>query len=113
MAKNATPAKTQLTDKLDPLPEPDVQWVDGKDQWGYDAYDHAYSAEAMKAYAAQCVAQERERCAVVAWTHYMDTCRKFRFAPAMWNSWCAASAIRGGYAELTAPTEVQRKSDEH
>lgn len=29
------------------LPEPDVQWVDGKDQWGYDTYDKAYSHEAM------------------------------------------------------------------
>lgn len=41
------------------------------------------------------VAAERERCAVVAWTHYMDTCKKHGRAPSMWHEWCAADVIRG------------------
>jgi hypothetical protein len=35
-----------------PLPEPDVSWQDGQDQYGYVTYDHAYSAEALHAHAA-------------------------------------------------------------
>lgn len=55
--------KTENRDELGPLPETDVRWVDGKDQWGYDEYSSAYSEEAMRAYAAEQVAVERERCA--------------------------------------------------
>jgi hypothetical protein len=33
------------------LPSPDVAWVDGKDEYGYDTYDHAYSAEQMQEFA--------------------------------------------------------------
>ncbi len=40
-----------MTTELPPLPETDVSWVDGRDQWGYDAYESAYSAEALQAYA--------------------------------------------------------------
>jgi hypothetical protein len=61
MNNERSPAEVRLTDGLGPLPEADVQWVDGKDQWGYDDYSHAYSAEAMTAYAAQQVTAERER----------------------------------------------------
>ena len=63
MQQTDPPAKVASNDRLGPLPEADVQWVDGKDEWGYDDYNHAYSAEAMTAYAAQQVAAERERCA--------------------------------------------------
>ena len=61
MSKTDTPAKVASNDRLGPLPEADVSWVDGKDQWGYDDYSHAFSAEAMTSYAAQQVAAERER----------------------------------------------------
>ena len=37
---------------------------------------------------------EVEKCAVVAWAHFMDTCRKKRISPADWGDWCAADAIR-------------------
>ena len=37
----------------------------------------------------------RERCAVAAWNHYMDTCRKTGRAPTIWHEWCASDAIRG------------------
>lgn len=66
MTTEATPTAVGSNDELGPLPEPDVQWVDGKDQWGYDDYSQAYSAEATTAYAAQQVAAERERCAHLA-----------------------------------------------
>ena len=45
---------------LPPLPEPDVSWVDGKDQYGYDEYSHAHSDAATLNYADQAVAAERE-----------------------------------------------------
>ena len=43
----------------------------------------------------EAVAAERERCAVVAWMHYMDTCQKHGRAPSMWHEWCASGVIRG------------------
>lgn len=72
MTTEATPGALGLGEGLGPLPEPDVSWVDGKDKWGYDDYSHAYSAEAMKAYAAQEVAAERDcrTCAHYAPHHY-------------------------------------------
>jgi hypothetical protein len=42
---------TPHQDGLPALPEPDVSWVDGKDQYGYDTYDHAFSASLMRDYA--------------------------------------------------------------
>lgn len=47
---------------------------------------------------AKAVAAERERCAVDAWNHYMDTCHKTGKAPSIWHEWCAADAIRKGDA---------------
>jgi hypothetical protein len=41
------------------------------------------------------VAAERERCAVAAWSHYMDICKKRGLPAAMFDDWCAAGAIRG------------------
>lgn len=43
--------------ELPPLPEPDVFCVDGSDRWGYDTYSHAYSADALQAYARAAIAQ--------------------------------------------------------
>jgi hypothetical protein len=79
-----------MTDVLGPLPEPDVMWVDGKDQWGYDDYSSAYSADALVAFAAQQVAAERERCAKVCEgleEYFTDS----RYDPARF-----AAAIRNG-----------------
>lgn len=39
---------------LPKLPEPDLSFEDGKDQWGYTAYAHAYSADQMQAYGTEC-----------------------------------------------------------
>jgi len=39
---------------------------------------------------------ERERCAVVAWAHYMDTCKKKSIAPAIYEEWLCAETIRKG-----------------
>lgn len=40
------------------------------------------------------IAQQRERDAVIAWNHYMDTCRKRILPPSAVEYWCAATAIR-------------------
>jgi len=40
------------------------------------------------------IASERERCAAIAWSHYMNTCLKANLAPSMWQKWCASDAIR-------------------
>lgn len=45
-------------------------------------------------YGPEAQAAERERCAVTAWNHYMDTCRKTGRAPTMWHEWCASDSIR-------------------
>ena len=45
---------------------------------------------------------EVEKCAVVAWAHFMDTCRKKRVSPADWGDWCAADAIRKAHHGITA-----------
>lgn len=41
------------------------------------------------------VADERERCASVAWAHYMDTCRRKGIGPDVLPDWCCAAALRG------------------
>lgn len=53
------------------------------------------AAQRVQAWADARVAAERERCAVAAWTHYMDTCLKLCRAPSMWHEWCASGVIRG------------------
>lgn len=45
------------------------------------------------------LAQERERCAVVSWIHYMDICKKRNLPAAMCDEWCAAGAIRRSYPD--------------
>jgi hypothetical protein len=39
--------------KPPPMPEPDVLFVDGKDEWGYDSYGSAHSTEQLAARDAQ------------------------------------------------------------
>ncbi len=54
---------------LPPLPPPDVLWPDR-----YHGDERAYSDDAMRAYAEQAVAAERERCAqMVAGKPFVDT----------------------------------------
>lgn len=43
--------------------------------------------------------RERERAAVIAWNHYMDTCKKQGIAPASMEHWIASAAIRRGEGE--------------
>lgn len=38
--------------------------------------------------------QLREQCAVTAWNHYMDTCKRLNRAPASYEEFIASSAIR-------------------
>lgn len=45
---------------------------------------------------------ETERCAVVAWNHFMEVCKKFGLAPANFEHWCASSAIRMKNEEITS-----------
>jgi len=46
-----------------------------------------------------CVAAEREACAITAWNHYMDECRRKNVHPADFGEWSAATAIRARSAE--------------
>ena len=66
-ATNAKPEAVCSTAMLGPLPDEDVMWEDGKDEWGYHNYSKAYSSEAMEAERQRCyalgVAAERKRCA--------------------------------------------------
>ncbi len=58
--------------------------------WHQDvALDPAVSSRAQ-----ELILKERERCAVAAWNHYMDTCRKNGIAPTIRREWCASDAIR-------------------
>ena len=41
------------------------------------------------------VADERERCASVAWAHYMDKCLREGIGPDVLPDWCCAAALRG------------------
>ena len=65
MSDCGSPANVGSMEGLGVLPKTDVSWVDGKDQWGYDDYSHAYSEEAMRDYALaevqRALAVERER----------------------------------------------------
>ena len=51
---------------------------------------------------------EVEKCAVVAWAHFMDTCRKKRISPADWGDWCAADAIRKAHQGITAQAKGEQ-----
>lgn len=39
-------------------------------------------------------ASARENAAIASWSHFMDTCRAKRIAPAEVGEWCAAGAVR-------------------
>ena len=62
MQTEVAPAKVRLSDELGQLPEPDMCHEMARDDW---REDWSYSADAMRAYAAEQVAAERERCAKV------------------------------------------------
>jgi hypothetical protein len=40
------------------------------------------------------ITDEREACAVAAWSHYAETCRKKGLNPMHHGHWCSADAIR-------------------
>ena len=42
------------------------------------------------------VAAERERCAMVAWTHYTGACKKAGISPSTFTQFSCADAIRKG-----------------
>lgn len=50
--------------------------------------------EFARALIATAVADERERSAVAAWNHYMETCSRLRLSPADFEHWNAARAVR-------------------
>ena len=60
MSNETTPGNVRLNDGLGQLPEPDVCHEMARDDW---REDWSYSADAVRAYAAEQVAAERERCA--------------------------------------------------
>ncbi len=86
-----------------PMPEPDTHCYDEDER--RDVWSH--SADQMLAYGVACraageaagyargLADERERCASVAWAHYMDTCRRKGIGPDVLPDWCCAAALRG------------------
>lgn len=53
--------------------------------------------------------QFREKCAVTAWNHYMDTCKRLNRAPASYEEFIASSAIRAlplpEVKQIQAPVE--------
>ena len=53
-----------------------------------------YTWADLAAYAAQCVRDERDRCASRAWIHYMDICKARGLAPSEHEHWNAARAVR-------------------
>lgn len=74
----------------------DVQCVlsdedDGKQV--YEAYITDLEAFAALAYSAG-IAEEREACAVAAWSHYADACKRQGVNAMHYGHWCAAALIR-------------------
>lgn len=60
--------------------------------------NHHSSKEAIRS-------QERERCATIAWSHYMDTCRKQGISPANASQWLASTAIRSANKDAQDATK--------
>ena len=61
--------------ELPPLPEPDVFYPDGRDQWGYEVTGCAISEEAVRAYGDACARAALEAAAALCddlWTHSRD-----------------------------------------
>ena len=61
---------------------------------GGEAYSQGYFDGVAAGYA-RGLAEERERCAVKAWMHYMDTCKRNGIGPDVYPQWCCAAALRG------------------
>ena len=76
-----------------------TQWKDGIDidvpaHWVEKFCAEYGDAREAAGYAAG-VAAERERCADMAWLHYMSTCRAKNINAGEFYDWCCASALRG------------------
>lgn len=104
------PAPTEV-----PMPEPDASLHDDghylsradlrtsdfyhQAGWRLDVISMAkactYGAAREAAGYARGLADERERCASVAWAHYMDTCRRKGIGPDVLPDWCCAATLRG------------------
>lgn len=56
MDTSSQPLLAVADDGLPPLPEPDVMYEDGRDQWGYTAYGHAHSDDQLRQAQRQAVA---------------------------------------------------------
>jgi hypothetical protein len=72
------------------IPEPEVSYVDGVDQWGYDDYSEAFSAEQMQAaYAAGRASRDAEVEALKAdkqtLLSHMDTIMRLSNDPAIYS----------------------------
>ena len=98
MNNKTTPGNVRLNDGLGQLPEPDVCHEMARDDW---REDWSYSEEAMRAYAAEQVAAERERCAKICEEHAANRHPPFKsYEDTYLAGWLDASnectwAIRG------------------
>jgi hypothetical protein len=90
-----------------PMPEPNYDGYDLIDRFlrnNLDDDDYAEYVSGLQQYGdtreaagyARGLAEERERCAVKAWTHYMDTCKRNGIGPDVYPQWCCAAALRSG-----------------
>ena len=75
-----------------PLPFPPLCRDDTRHDEDYYTASQVESHTAAEV--ARAVAAERERCAVVAWSHFMVRCNHLKTNPATQDGWCAADAIR-------------------
>ena len=101
------------TNQLPPLPTPKfTEMIRGVPCITVTEHEHL-----MRAYALQILAlrpervpmtDEVEKCAVVAWAHFMDTCRKKRVSPADWGDWCSANAIRKSNHGITTKAKGEQ-----
>ena len=48
----------------------------------------------LERFAALVRAETLEKCAVVAWNHYMNRCKLSGISPTVIEDWCSAAAIR-------------------
>ena len=106
-----------------PLPEPDEHWMTDAHRYTAEQLSTHTAAEVARAVAAErerwtaemkeygasvariAEAVERERCAVVAWSHFMVRCNHLKTNPATQDGWCAADAIRADPQRLPGKGE--------
>ena len=105
----AADTQTEVTDEQKDFDD----WWDKEKPNTTDAYSlswYSWQARAILALRHEPVAMtdEVEKCAVVAWAHFMDTCRKKRISPADWGDWCAADAIRKAHQGITAQAKGEQ-----